>query len=161
MTDKRLQLLLDLMKKNDLDAVAINPGPALTYLTGLRFHLMERPTLLVISRTHQPVLILPELEIGKVNSSRIPLQPVTFGDDPALWPHAFLSAMASLSETGLLYGLLETAASLAVIIAPVLAGLLYEQDPYSIYRTSFWAILLLLALNVFMLIWLMRCNSSS
>jgi len=30
MTDKRLQLLLDLMKKNDLDAVAINPGPALT-----------------------------------------------------------------------------------------------------------------------------------
>jgi Xaa-Pro dipeptidase len=93
MTDKRLQLLLDLMKKNDLDAVAINPGPALTYLTGLRFHLMERPTLLVISRTHQPVLILPELEIGKVNSSRIPLQPVTFGDDPALWPHAFLSAM--------------------------------------------------------------------
>ncbi|NMC84467.1 MAG: MFS transporter [Anaerolineaceae bacterium] len=64
---------------------------------------------------------------------------------------AYAKPMASLSETGLLYGLLETAASLAVIIAPVLAGLLYEQDPYSIYRTSFWAILLLLALNVFMI----------
>jgi MFS family permease len=64
---------------------------------------------------------------------------------------AYAKPMASLSETGLLYGLLETAASLAVIIAPVLAGLLYEQDPYAIYRTSFGAILLLLALNVFMM----------
>jgi Xaa-Pro dipeptidase len=93
MTDKRLQLILDLMKKYQLDAVAINPGPALTYLTGLHFHLMERPTLLLISESSSPVMILPELEIGKINQSRIPLQPVTFADDPSLWPAAIISAV--------------------------------------------------------------------
>ncbi|MHC1740760.1 MAG: aminopeptidase P family protein [Anaerolineaceae bacterium] len=98
MTDKRLQLLLDLLEKNQMDAVAINPGPALTYLTGLQFHLMERPTILLVSQKHSPLLILPELEIGKVDQSRIPLQPVTFADDPALWPAAFLTA---IEKTGL------------------------------------------------------------
>lgn len=93
MTDRRLQLLIELIDKYSLDAVAINPGPALTYLTGLRFHLMERPTLLLISKNKPPVLILPELEIGKVNSSRIPVTPVTFADDPSLWQSSFVSAM--------------------------------------------------------------------
>ena len=98
MTDKRLQLLLDLLEKYHLDAVAINPGPALTYLTGLHFHLMERPTILLVSKTSSPLLILPELEIGKINQSRIPLQPATFADDPALWPTAITSAV---EKTGL------------------------------------------------------------
>jgi Xaa-Pro dipeptidase len=93
MVDKRLQLLYDLLDKNQLDAVAINPGPALTYLTGLHFHLMERPTILLVSKGSSPVLILPELEIGKVNQSRISLQPVTFADDPSLWHSAFTSAI--------------------------------------------------------------------
>lgn len=93
MTDKRLQLLFDLIDKNHLDAVAINPGPALTYLTSLRFHLMERPTILLVSKTNTPLLILPELEIGKINQSRIPLQPVTFADDPSQWPSAITSAV--------------------------------------------------------------------
>ena len=93
MTDKRLQLLVELLDKNHLEAVAINPGSTLTYLTGLHFHLMERPTLLLISKFTPPMLILPELEIGKVNQSRIPLQPVTFADDPAAWPDVFVSAV--------------------------------------------------------------------
>lgn len=93
MTDKRLQLLFDLLEKNKLDAVAINPGPALTYLTGLRFHLMERPTVLLISRSTQPVLILPELEMAKAQSSRIKVTTVTFGDNPSLWSNAFTKAI--------------------------------------------------------------------
>jgi MFS family permease len=70
---------------------------------------------------------------------------------------AYAKPMASLSETGLLYGSLETAASLAVIIAPILAGFLYEQDPYSIYRFSFYAIILLLAINVIMMKFVLPC----
>jgi Xaa-Pro dipeptidase len=96
MTDKRLQLLFDLLEKNHLDAVAINPGPALTYLTGLRFHLMERPTLLLISKTAQIGLILPELEAGKIAQSRIALTPFTFADNPALWPDTFAQALRQL-----------------------------------------------------------------
>jgi Xaa-Pro dipeptidase len=93
MTDKRLQLLLDLLEKHHLDAVAINPGTAMTYLTGLHFHLMERPTILLVSKLDAPILILPELEAGKVEQSRIPLHSFTFADDPALWPATFISAI--------------------------------------------------------------------
>lgn len=96
MPDKRLQLLFDLLDKNNLDAVAINPGPALTYMTGLRFHLMERPTLLLISKVSQAGLILPELEAGKIIQSRIPLTSFTFGDNPALWPNTFTDALHKL-----------------------------------------------------------------
>jgi len=97
MTDKRLQLLFDLLEKNNLDAVAINPGSALTYLTGLRFHLMERPTVLLVSKAVQPILILPELEAGKIHNSRIPLTPLSFGDNPSLWPSVFAEAMQKIS----------------------------------------------------------------
>jgi len=101
MTDKRLQLLFDLLDKHNLDAVAINPGPALTYLTGLRFHLMERPTILLISKNGQIGLILPELEAGKISESRIPLTSFTFGDNPALWPDVINDAVKKLGlESG-------------------------------------------------------------
>lgn len=93
MTDKRLQLLFDLLEKYNLDAVAINPGTALTYLTGLHFHLMERPTLLLISKKKKIGLILPELEAAKLANSRIPLTPFPFGDNPVLWPATFTDAI--------------------------------------------------------------------
>ena len=35
--------LAEVMSKSGLDCVALNPGPSLMYLTGLNFHLMERP----------------------------------------------------------------------------------------------------------------------
>ena len=36
----RLNKILDIIKKNDLDAVALIAGPNLTYITGADFHLM-------------------------------------------------------------------------------------------------------------------------
>jgi len=48
MTNSRYQHLLQLMQDNHLDMIALNPGPTLTYLTGLHFHTSERPTLLWI-----------------------------------------------------------------------------------------------------------------
>jgi Xaa-Pro dipeptidase len=89
MTDKRLEHIFSMMVENNLDAVVLNPGSSLTYLTGLHFHLMERPTVLILRRSSNPVIILPGLEIGKLDSSRLPLTPVTFSDDPSLWQKAF------------------------------------------------------------------------
>jgi Xaa-Pro dipeptidase len=40
--------LLDLKDANHLDCVALNPGPSLRYLTGLSFHLMERPVVVLV-----------------------------------------------------------------------------------------------------------------
>jgi hypothetical protein len=64
---------------------------------------------------------------------------------------AYARPMARHDETGLLFGALETASSAAVIVAPVIAGLLYSQDPYLIYRYAFIAILVVLVTNLIMM----------
>jgi len=101
MTTQRFSRLQQLMHANNLGTVVINPGPTLTYLTGLHFHLMERPTLLVYREGKQPVLILPELELSKAKTSSIALKPFTFNDDPATWPAVMNT---TLTELGLVSG---------------------------------------------------------
>ena len=64
----RLEKLYAALAQAGLDAVVINPGPTLTYLTGLKFHLMERPVVLLVAQGKDPVIILPELESPKVKS---------------------------------------------------------------------------------------------
>lgn len=51
-------------------------------------------------------------------------------------------------ETGLAYGMVETASAISVILAPVLAGALYKQDPYLIYIVPFYAIIGVIAINL-------------
>lgn len=63
----RLEKLAASLRTFGLDAVAINPGPTLTYLTNLRFQLMERPVVLLVAQGKEPVIVLPELELPKVN----------------------------------------------------------------------------------------------
>lgn len=51
-------------------------------------------------------------------------------------------------QTGLAYGMIETAGSIAIIIAPVLAGLLYRKQPDSMYSTAILLISMVILLNV-------------
>lgn len=44
MHSQRFSNLINLMAFHNLDAIALNPGFSLRYLTNLDFHLMERPT---------------------------------------------------------------------------------------------------------------------
>lgn len=46
----------------ELGALAFVPGPNFYYLTGLHFHLMERPTLMCISANGDVAAVMPELE---------------------------------------------------------------------------------------------------
>lgn len=48
-----------------LGAIAVVPGANFAYLTGLQFHLMERPTLLFVTAAGQTLGIIPELEREK------------------------------------------------------------------------------------------------
>ena len=48
MTQSRLDRLNTSLRTSGLDAVILNPGPTLTHLTGLHFHLMERPVVLML-----------------------------------------------------------------------------------------------------------------
>jgi Xaa-Pro dipeptidase len=92
MTDARFTKLIKLMEQFQVDVIALNPGPSLTYLTGLHFHLMERPTVLLIAKDREPLLILPELEAGKISTSRARINAITYNDDPATWQKSFKEA---------------------------------------------------------------------
>ncbi|MBT4004163.1 MAG: aminopeptidase P family protein [Chloroflexi bacterium] len=64
---KNRQIALgDLLRKEGLDALILNPGPSLTYMTGLHFHLSERPVVCIFTPDRAPVLVLPELETAKL-----------------------------------------------------------------------------------------------
>lgn len=52
-------------------------------------------------------------------------------------------------QTGLAYGMMETANAVAVILAPVLAGVLYNNNPQSVYAVSIVLIAATILLNLF------------
>jgi len=62
MIEKITSILED--DSNQLDAVALVPGSNFQYLTGGQFYLMERPLILIISKRHKPIAILPVLEVS-------------------------------------------------------------------------------------------------
>lgn len=94
--EDRLTRLRSLLKQHQLDAMVLNPGPTLTYLTGLQFHLMERPTLAIFTAAGETGLILPALEKQKLEGLPFPLQVFSFEDDPAGWGQVFQTAFGQL-----------------------------------------------------------------
>ncbi len=91
----RLARLQTALRRAHLDAVALNPGPSLSYLTGLHFHLMERPVVALLSAQGETALVLPELEAPKV-ADRPNIRPFFYGEDPARWGDAFRRAVEAL-----------------------------------------------------------------
>ncbi|MRS02611.1 aminopeptidase P family protein, partial [bacterium] len=104
MLKSRLSRLDKLMASNRIDAIVLNPGPSLVYLTGLHFHLMERPTLFVYQQGETPILILPELESAKLASISMPISVHTFGDDPNTWQQVFNQAFSKWNSKSILVG---------------------------------------------------------
>ena len=64
---------------------------------------------------------------------------------------AYARPMARVEQTGLLFGAMETTNSVAVILAPVIAGLLYDKNPYLVYRVALISIIVIICLNLFVL----------
>ena len=62
MTTTRQARLLAAMDEASLDAAAFVPGPNLYFLTGASLHLMERPTLLLVTREGARHAVMPLLE---------------------------------------------------------------------------------------------------
>ena len=138
----RLDRLMEAMRAQGLDVLALNPGPSLYYLTGLPFHLMERPTVLLVKPGEQPILVYPELEKAKL-ASYPTFRGVTYGDNPALWGQAFQSASEMMALNGKTIGVeptqlrvlelryLEDAAPAARFVSAeaILATLRMAKDP--------------------------------
>lgn len=76
------------------DAMALNAGPSQVYMSGLHFHLMERPAVLLLAAGKTPVMVLPDFEKGKLADLGFALDVVTYGENPAEWQAAFDKAAA-------------------------------------------------------------------
>ena len=101
MNTARLDKLIALMREHGLAGFALNPGPTLTYLSDLHFHLMERPTVLIVAQTGAAAMVLPALEKGKLPVETDLFRAFAYGDDPATWQEAFDQAGAWLGmESG-------------------------------------------------------------
>src|SRR5512140_99740 len=100
MTTARLEHLNVALSQAGLDAVALNPGPTFAYLTGVSFHLMERPVVLLVAPGRRPALVLPELEKLKVDLFPYPVDAFCYGENPAEWDAVFHKAVSSLGLDG-------------------------------------------------------------
>jgi Xaa-Pro dipeptidase len=142
MNHARLEKLTATLGTLELDAVILNPGPTLTYLTGLHFHLMERPVVLVVAPGKEPVLVLPELELPKLDRLTYKMQAVVFGETPSEWGNAFRKSAQMLMLDGkrigieprqlrlMEYGYVKDAAPKAEFLdaSPVLSILRLKKD---------------------------------
>ncbi len=100
MTHPRFDKLHASLRTSDLDAVILNPGSTLTYLTGLRFHLMERPVVLLFAKDQVPAIVMPELELQKVASLPYELQVFAYPENPSEWDRVFRKATQALGLDG-------------------------------------------------------------
>ena len=106
--DKRIEALAVQLAQRGLDWVALNPGPSLQYLTGLSFHLMERPVVVLVSSNGQVRVILPKLERAKVADLPFNAEIITFGDDPATWQGIYQQALSAISTKSVRVGVEPT-----------------------------------------------------
>ena len=80
MSNKIINKLISILNNQDLDALALVPGSNFRYVTGGNFHLMERPTLFIVSKTYKPIAILPVLEVESFTKLNIEADIVEWQD---------------------------------------------------------------------------------
>jgi len=89
MTHPLLEKLYKAMDASKLDSIVINPGPTLSYLTGLSFHISERPVVIFLTPGKDPAIILPDLETLKLGHTPFEMQAFPYSELPSEWPKAF------------------------------------------------------------------------
>lgn len=97
MYGKRVEQLKAEIANEPLAALAIIPGPSMVYLTGLSFHLSERPVVAFFSPDQQPHLVLPELERSKAEGGSLPMALFPYGEDQESRAAAFSQALSILA----------------------------------------------------------------
>jgi len=98
--EDRQKKLVSAMQAKGLEGIALNAGPSLTYLTGLHFHLSERPVVAYFTPGSPPVIVLPELEAGKLAGVTYPIQEFTYGEQPDTWGRVFNEALLAAELNG-------------------------------------------------------------
>jgi Xaa-Pro dipeptidase len=101
----RRRRLAETAQEHGIQATVLNPGPSLLYFTGLHFHLMERPVVVFVTPNRPLVVVLPELEAGKLAGLNDDIAAFTYGEDPTEWHHAFTLAVKASGVLGGLIGI--------------------------------------------------------
>lgn len=78
-----------------LDGFALLPGANLYYLTGVHFHLFERPVIALFTSHFPPILILPELEMEKARQINAGFQLFPYSENPSTWSGVVQQALAA------------------------------------------------------------------
>jgi Xaa-Pro dipeptidase len=98
MYPQRLERLQKVLQDRQIDCLAVVPGANMRYLTGIDFHLMERPTVLFIPAQSQPLFVLPTLERSRVETAGLyEARLCNYSDDEGP-DEAFRKGIASLPE---------------------------------------------------------------
>lgn len=96
MPASRLSRLQRALSDHNLDCYALIPGPSLYYLTGISFHLLERPIVCLVPVSGEPAIVVPEMEQLKAEASPLEFSTFTYGEDPAAQAQAFSNAIRAL-----------------------------------------------------------------
>ena len=92
----RQEALRRAMRSEGLDAVLLNPGPSLPYLTDLHFHISERPVVFALPASGTPSITVPGLEAQKLTHASFDLETVTYPEDVTRWGAAFRDGLSRL-----------------------------------------------------------------
>jgi Xaa-Pro dipeptidase len=99
-TQARLNRVREIARRASLDGVAFVPGANLFYLTGASFHLMERPTILLVLPEGDPAMIIPSFEVSKIaGDPPFPIRYFTYTDAEGHLP-AFEQIARALALAG-------------------------------------------------------------
>jgi Xaa-Pro dipeptidase len=142
----RQKRLSEILSSSVLDFVVLNPGPTLTYLTGLVFHLMERPVIAIFGAGGGTWIVTPDLEKAKLERLPFKANAFSYPEDPSEWPGVFEKAARAAGLGGRLVGVeptrlrflelkfLEAAAPAAQFVSgeEVLAALRMRKDSQEI-----------------------------
>ncbi len=104
----RIETLQEIMVEKKLPLVAVTAGPDLRYLTGLDFHISERPAILLLATSGQPHLIHPELEAVKVKGCKFPLISFPYGESKETWVNVGVQALKDLPGDKTKIGVIST-----------------------------------------------------
>jgi len=101
----RISRLRQTMEANGLESIALLPGPSLFFLTGLSFHLLERPIIGIFTIHNNPLFIVPKLERSKLENCSLEIDILDYGEDQASRLEAFDSAGRKLRLDGTRIGI--------------------------------------------------------
>ncbi|MCH7587497.1 MAG: aminopeptidase P family protein [Chloroflexi bacterium] len=100
----RVEALQKNLEQHEMDVLAVLPGPSFIYLTGISFHLSERPIMALFPRNGTPLLVLPRFERSKAETAQIEFKSFDYDENPSNQIKALLSAASELGAGRLKIG---------------------------------------------------------